>query len=115
MTDNHVDIVSALSDVLPTHYELTLTSKTLVPCITYMETNNAVEANGNTLGYSRIKYQIKIWGHDIAQLQKYAKEIDTVLRPLGYKRTSSGELYDRESTMIQKIMNYEGLALESFN
>ena len=40
--------------------------------------------------------------------------IDEVLRPLGWKRTSSGELYDNQSTMIQKIMNFEALASETF-
>ena len=114
MYDYHSNLVSALSEVLPTHYEMTLTSKTKVPCISYMETNNATEENGDTIGYSRIKYQIKVWGHDISQLQKYAKAIDDVLRPLGFTRTSSGELYDKQSTMIQKILNYEGLALETF-
>ena len=50
----------------------------------------------------------------IEDLQKYALMIDDVLRPLGWRRTSSGELYDNQSTMIQKIMNYEALALETF-
>ena len=40
--------------------------------------------------------------------------IDDVLRPLGWKRTSSNELYDTQSTMIQKIMTYEALGLETF-
>ena len=38
--------------------------------------------------------------------------IDACLRPLGWKRTASGELYDNNSTMIQKIMTYEALAKE---
>ena len=69
---------------------------------------------GDTLGYSNIQYQIKVWSNDIADLQKYALAIDDVLRPLGFKRTSSGELYDNNSTMVQKIMIYECLALEEW-
>lgn len=114
MINYHAELVKALETVLPTHYEMTLTSKTQTPCISYMETNNYVAANGNERGYSYISYQIKVWGNNIGDLQKYALQIDDVLRPLGFKRTSSGELYDRESTMIQKIMNYEALALELF-
>ena len=114
MIDNHSTIVNALKTILPTHYEMTLTSKTATPCISYMELNNYSSTEGDTLGYSRITYQVKVWGNDIAMIQKYALQIDSVLRPLGWTRISSGELYDRQSTMIQKILTYEALALETF-
>jgi hypothetical protein len=115
MINYHSELVKALSSVLPTHYEMTLTANTQTPCISYMETNNYVSTNGDTLGYSIITYQVKVWGNKIADLQKYALEVDEVLRPLGFKRTSSGELYDRNSTMIQKILTYEAIALEEFD
>lgn len=114
MIDFHKDIVTALNTVLPTHYEMTLTSGTATPCISYMEINNYEDSTGTTIGYSRITYQVKVWGNDIATLQKYSLQIDNALRPLGYKRISSGELYDRASTMIQKILTYECLALENY-
>ena len=114
MIDYHAELVRALNTVLPTHYEMTLTSKTKTPCISYMETNNYVSASGNTLGYSRVTYQVKVWGNNISELQKYALQIDAVLRPLGFTRIASGELYDRESTMIQKILTFEALALEDY-
>jgi hypothetical protein len=79
-----------------------------------METNNYTHANGDTKGYSVITYQIKVWGNDIAELQKYALQIDDVLRPLGFKRISSGELYDPQSTMIQKIMSFGATAEEIY-
>ena len=114
MVDFHTNMVSALNTVLPTHYEMALTSNTSTPCISYMETNNYVSNNGSTLGYSRITYQVKVWANDIELIQHYAREVDAVLRPLGLTRISSGELYDNESSMIQKIMSYEGLALENY-
>lgn len=114
MINYHSELVKALNSVLPTHYEMTLTAKTQTPCISYMETNNYVSTNGETLGYSVITYQVKVWGNKIADLQTYALEIDKVLRPLGFKRTASNELYDRNSTMIQKILTYEAMALEEF-
>jgi hypothetical protein len=114
MVDYHSNLVSALNTVLPTHYEMTLTSKTATPCISYMETNNYSSASGDTLGYSFITYQVKVWANDIAQIQRYALEVDAVLRPLGFKRIASGELYDNASTMIQKIMTYEALAYENY-
>ncbi len=115
MIDYHSDLVSALNSVLPTHYEMALTSKIQTPCSSYMEMNNYVDSNGDTLGYSRVTYQIKVWGNDIGIIQRYALEIDDVLRPLGWKRISSGEMHDNQSTMIQKIMTYEALFCENFN
>lgn len=115
MIDYHANIVSALNTILPVYYEMNLTSNISVPCISYMERNNYSDAVGDTIGYSRISYQIKVWGHSIAVLQSYALQIDNVLRPLGFKRISSGELYDMNSTMKQKILVYEALAKEEFN
>lgn len=114
MVNYHAELVSALNTILPTHYELTLTSGTKTPCISYQERDNAVTNSGDTLGYSRISYTVKVWGNDIGALQEYAMQIDSTLRPLGWKRVSSGELYDYQSTMIQKIMTYEALANENF-
>ena len=114
MIDYHATMVNALNTILPTHYEMTVTQQTKTPCITYLELNNIATEQGDTLGYSRLTYQIKVWGNDISELQRYVLEIDRVLRPLGWKRTSSNELYDRNSTMIQKILQYEALALEHF-
>lgn len=114
MIDYHANLVSALKQVLPTHYEMTLTSKTATPCISYMEINNYVDTPGDTFGYSRIAYQVKVWANNIEIIQRYATEVDSVLRSLGWKRTSSTELYDPNSTMIQKIMTFEALALEEY-
>lgn len=114
MIDYHKEMVSALKSILPVHYEMALTSKTQTPCISYMETNNYSDASGNTIGYSKVSYQIKVWDNDIELIQKYALEIDEALRSIGFKRTSARELYDNQSTMIQKIMNYEALALETY-
>lgn len=114
MINYHAILVAALNTILPTHYELTLTRGTRVPCISYMETNNAVTEQGDTLGYSKLQYQVKVWGHDIGELQTYAQLIDATLRPLGWTRISTNELYDRNSTMIQKILLFEARAYETF-
>jgi hypothetical protein len=115
MIDFHKELVSALQTVLPTHYEMTLTSGTEVPCISYMERNNYVAASGGSQGYSYISYQVKVWGHNIGEIQRYALMVDNALRPLGFKRVSSQELYDHNSTMIQKIMTFEALGREQYN
>lgn len=114
MINYHAELVSTLNSILPTHYELLLHRGLATPCISYMEVNNYENEVGDTLGYSSIEYQIKIWGNKIDELQEYALQIDKALRPLGFKRTSSGELYDRESTMIQKILTFEAKGKEEF-
>lgn len=114
MIDFHTQLVSALNEVLPTHYELALTSNTKTPCISYQERNNYDTDTGDTFGYSRIIYTVKVWGNEIGVIQNYAKQIDAALRPLGFKRTSSNELHDNQSTMVQKIMTYEALASEQY-
>lgn len=115
MINYHSELVSALNSILPTHYELVLHRGLETPCISYMELSNIANEEGDTLGYSSIQYQIKIWGNKIDELQEYALKLDTALRPLGFKRLSCHELYDRESAMIQKIFTYEAKALEEFN
>ena len=114
MIDYNKELVSALNTVLPTYYELALTSDTKTPCISYQERNNYISSSGSTREYSRISYTVKVWANSIAVIQQYALEIDRVLRPLGFKRIASGELYDTNSTMIQKILTYEALALEVY-
>jgi hypothetical protein len=68
MIDYHSSLVSALGTVLPTHYEMALTSKTQTPCISYMELNNYTTNTGDTMGYSRLSYQIKVWSNQIEDL-----------------------------------------------
>ena len=116
MIDYSKNLKAALDKILPTYYEMTLHSGLNTPCISYMETNNysATEVIGATIGYSHIAYQVKVWGHNIGELQHYAAAIDNELRALGWKRTSSRELYDKQSTMIQKIMQYEILLQEQY-
>lgn len=114
MIDYHTQLVSALSTILPIHYEMALTSKTKTPCLSYMELNNRVTNSGDSLGYSRLTYQIKVWGNDIEVIQQKAQEVDEKLRPLGWIRISTGELYDNQSTMMQKILTYEALAVEDY-
>ena len=114
MIDYNKELISALNTVLPTHHELALTSKEKTPCISYQERNNYDTNTGDTLGYSRISYTIKVWSTSIAELQKYSLEVDKALRPLGFTRISSGELADRNSLMKQKILTYEALASENY-
>lgn len=114
MIDYSKELVSALNSVLPTYHELALTSGLKTPCISWQERNNFTSTPGTTRAYSTISYTVKVWGNDLEVIQEYALQVDAVLRTLGFKRISSGELYDVNSTMIQKILTYEALALEDY-
>ena len=114
MINYHRELVAALETILPTYYELMITADTKTPCISYQERNNSIDTIGDTVGYSRISYTVKVWGNDLATIQEYAQAVDNTLRPLGWRRISSGELFDINSTMKQKILTYEGLAMEVF-
>ena len=114
MIDFCKELVSALEAVLPTYYELALTSKAQTPCYSWQERNNYTSESGDTRGYSVISFTVKVWANNIADIMHYAVEADKVLRAIGFKRTSSNELYDTNSAMIQKIMTYEALALENY-
>lgn len=114
MVNYHKELVATLNKILPTYYEMTLNKDCKVPCISYSERNNYTSEIGDTLGYSRVQYQVKVWGNNISVIQEYSEAVSEALRKLGWKRTSSGELYDRESTMIQKIMVFDGLFIESY-
>ena len=82
MVNYHTQLVNTLKDILPTHYEMTLTSETKTPCISYMEINNYSTNQGDTLGYSKIVYQVKVWGNSIGLLQENALKIDEALRKI---------------------------------
>ena len=114
MIDSHKEIVAALSAILPTHYEATLTADTDVPCISYMEYSNRDELAGETLGYSVVAYQVKVWGTNLGLIQTYAKRVDSAVRALGFTRTGSAEVYDRLSNMIQKVLIYEAVGFEHY-
>ena len=47
-------------------------------------------------------------------LQEYAAKIDAVMRDLNFRRVSCAELYDNNSAMMQKVLTYEAISLETF-
>jgi hypothetical protein len=114
MINYHETLVKALNNILPTYYEMILTRGIKTPCISYMELGNIPDSTGDTMEYSRVRYQIKVWGNELDVIQNYSMEIDRALRPLGFRRVGCNELSDNNSTMIQKILTYEALALERF-
>ena len=116
MVDLHQTIKAALETIgLPVHYEMFLRSGLATPCISYMELTNFVERQTDITDISRLSYQIKVWDTSIQNVQNYAAQVDAIMRGLEFKRTSSAELHDTNSAMIQKVLVYSALAEEKFN
>lgn len=110
MIDFKPELVEALDKLLPTYYELFVDSSTALPCITYIETDNAAEEEGDNLFYSQLTYQIKIWGKALGEMMGYAEELDQIMRNLGFKRVSKNELWHNECGQL--IFKYRALAVE---
>ena len=114
MINYHTTLVSKLKTILPTHYELFVDSSTTTPCITYYEDNNADVASGDSISYGVLSYIIKVWSNKVDELQIYSLQVDSVMRGLGFKRMSSQELFDPNSTMGEKILRYETNTTENY-
>lgn len=95
---------------LPVYYELFVDSSTKTPCITFIENNNIAEQEGDNLFYSRVSYNVKLWGNDLAVLMSKAAAIDDVMREQGFKRASFNEL--SIDSQLELIMKYEATAYE---
>lgn len=110
MLDTKKQLVTTLTTVgIPVQYEL-FCDKTTKPCITYQESNNYDMYIGDTLGYSVIRYTVKLWGDNLSTLMTYAESVDEKLKAIGYKRISANEL--TADTQICLIYMYEGIGQE---
>lgn len=107
-----VTALQANTSSLPVYYELFVDSKTSIPCITYMENQNNDNVVGNTIGYSDIGFTIKIWATKVSDIDSVAINIDSIMRNLGFKRTSANELTYNDQ--VQKVLMYQALGKETY-
>lgn len=113
MVNTHTAVVAALQDIgLPVIYELVLDSSAQLPCISYMETNNAALADGTTLRYSSVTYMVKVWARDLQTALQYRAAIDTAMYGLGFTRTSTETLGDGNEIILQCVMFYDAKTTE---
>lgn len=94
MIDINPSVVTALKTVgLPVYYELFVDSSTIVPCITYLESLNSDAIVGDTIEYSNIVMQVKVWAKDVRTLKTNAILIDEKMKALGFTREFGSELF----------------------
>lgn len=112
MVDVKKELVTELSKILPTYYELIADRTASKPCITYIESMNAADLEAESFGYSRLRYTVKVWGYTIDNLAGYCQQVDAAMRQLGYRRSGSYELAINDE--IEIVMDYDALCVETF-
>lgn len=115
MIDYKQELTKELQSIgLPVYYELFVDSKTQTPCITYMEVNNLATLEGvmdkNYLLYSRLTFNVKLWGDSLAQLAPYLNPIDSKMRNLGFERINYNEL--AFGSQLELILTYQAIGWE---
>lgn len=107
-------VVEKLNQVLPAQYEMFLDTSLGLPCISYTQIENADDLLGNTRGYSRITYKIKIWCNEVSNITQYGIEIDNKLAELGrFHRNGVQDI--RYGDLICRIMDYSVLVNEIYD
>lgn len=96
----------------PVLLEDTMASNTTYPVITYNLSNDITRVNGDTLGYSDIYYNLKVWGKRVSEIEPIAKDIDDLMRANGFRRIATTELWF--NGICQKELRYQGLGRERF-
>lgn len=112
MVNGKLDLVNRLKTIAPVEYELFVTTDTPIPCITYYENGNDDNLVGDTLGYSNIRYTVKIWSHSVEELTELSAKVANEMRLLGYRRLSSFE--QRSTNLLCCNQIYRGLGCEYF-
>ena len=105
MIDIKTELVAALNAITsyPVYYEL-MYKPGEVPAITYKEIDNVDLYNGDTVSYSTIRYEIKVWDTSMANMISTSAAIDLKLKELGWSRYSSTEA-NYESNLL-KVLRY---------
>ncbi len=112
MIDIKPELVSLLQTATswPVYYELTYKSGTL-PAITYIEVDNTDLYNGDTLDYSTLRYQVKVWSGDMTNLVDKSRAIDLAMKTAGWSRYMATETNDSNNTLI-KVLRYVAIGYD---
>lgn len=114
MIDVKQQVVEKLNEILPTYDEMFIDKSIQLPAISYNEYNNfdETDATGETFGYSILQYYIKLWGYKVADMTQTLKQIDSVMRKMGFKRITKSEMINDTQICYQAL--YEGRGIEDY-
>lgn len=88
------------------------TSTTSLPCLSYLLINDQIDKQGDTQEHSKVFYYIKVYASKNSEIAKYSKEVDVIMRNLGFKRRATKDLF--VNGCPQRILTYQALAYEIF-
>ena len=112
MIDYLPTIISTLSDAADgakVYYEA-FEDKAELPCISVLEAANASRADGDTLRYSTLAFQVRIWTTRVSELQSLSLIVDKAMYGLGFTRTSAQDIF--EDGYITKVLRFEATSYE---
>lgn len=114
MIDVKKELVAALklATSWTVYYEL-LYKPGIVPAITYKELDNTDLLNGDSIDYSTIRYEIKVWSYSMEDVIAKSAAIDSALKALGWSRYSSFET--SYETQILKVLRYVAIGYNEVN
>lgn len=112
MIDYKPTLVNALKGIseIPVFYESFIDSSTPVPCITYLQTVNSDYIVGDTITYSDLSFQIKVWSKSVAEIETIGQLIDTKMKSLGFTREFANQVF--LEGLGQYILRYAALGYE---
>lgn len=113
MIDIKPMIVNTLEGIgdIPVFYEAFIDSSTATfPCITYKQTTNSDYIVGDTLSYSNIVIQIKVWSKTVDEMETIGQQIDIAMKELGFKREFGDQLF--LNGLGQYILRYAAIGYE---
>ena len=111
MIDIKIALVSALKTATsyPVYYELVYTPG-VVPAVTYKELENAALLTGDTISYSTLRYEIKLWDTSMINIITKSDAIDAALKNLGWKRYAAFEM--SYNAQILKVLRYVAIGYD---
>jgi hypothetical protein len=114
MIDIKKELVATIKSATsyPVYYDL-FYKPGAVPSVTYLELNDASFIEGDTLRYSSLRYQIKVYATTMDALVSTSIAIDAALKADGWTRVVSIETND--NTTFIKILRYIATGYEEVN
>lgn len=77
-----------------------------------MESDNSAEKEGNTIRFSYISFNVKIWSDDVAVIAEKGQQVDKKMFELGFERTGYQEVW--LGNQCSAVFHYEILADEKY-
>lgn len=72
----------------PVDAELATDSKTSLPCITYLNLNESELAQGNTINYETVAYQVKVWSRAMSDIANIKYDLKKLFKQNGWHLAS---------------------------